>query len=126
MARKSILRTAGTVALGAALQQVRTGVRGVRGVESRHVAGLPASLDSELRFYAAWYAAAGVLMHQAAASPRLDRQISPLLSGAWSLAAFSRVLSMRSVGRPSPLFLVLTAVEFAVAGALAATRDDVP
>lgn len=79
-------------------------------------------MDSELRFYAAWYAAAGVLMHQAAANADVDRQIAPALTGAWSLAAFSRLLSMRSAGRPGLLFLVLTAFEFAVAGLLAATR----
>ena len=119
-----MLRTAGTVALGAAIHQIVTGVAGVRGIESRHVDAMPSNLDSELRFYAAWYAAAGVLMHQAAADPRLDRQVAPLLTGAWSLAAFSRLLSMRSTGRPSPLFLMLTAVEFAVAGVLAATTQD--
>lgn len=123
-ARKRMLRTAGTVALGAAVHQIVTGVGGVRGMDSRHVDAMPANVDSELRFYAAWYAAAGVLMHQAAMNPRLDRQIAPVLTGAWSLAAFSRLLSMRSVGRPSPLFLVLTGVEIAVAGVLAVTSRD--
>lgn len=123
-ARKWTLRTAGTVALGAAVHQIATGVGGVRGIESRHVSAMPSNLDSELRFYAAWYAAAGVLMHQAATNSRLDRQIAPVLTGGWSLAAISRLLSMRSVGRPSALFVVLTAVEFAVAGVIAATSDD--
>ena len=123
-ARTWTLRTGGTVALGAAVHQIATGLAGIRGVERRSANAMPPNVDSELRFYAAWYAAAGVLMHQAAADSRLDRQVAPVLTGGWSLAAISRLLSIRSVGRPSVLFLVLTAVEFVVAGVLAATSDE--
>lgn len=82
------------------------------------------NLDSELRFYASWYATAGVLMHQAATNADVDRQVAPVLTGGWSLAAFSRLLSMRSHGRPGRLYLALTALEFIVAGLLAGTRPD--
>lgn len=118
------LRAAGTVALGAASHQVVTGIRGVRGLDHRQLSGATPNLDSEIRFYAVWYAAAGVLMHQAARDDRLDRKVSPLLAGAWSAAAASRLLSVRAVGRPSPLFLTLSALEVAVAGLLAATRPQ--
>lgn len=101
-----------------------SGVAGVRGVEPERGQRITPSLDSELRFYAAWYAVAGVLMHQAASNGHLDRQVAPMLTGGWSLAAFSRLLSMRAVGRPARLFLVLTGLEFVVAGLLAATRPD--
>lgn len=65
-------------------------------------------------------------MHRAAHNRQLDRDLSPVVTGAWFIAALSRLLSMRSAGRPTRFFLVLTAVELAVAGLLALTDPHRP
>lgn len=127
-ARVGLLRTIGTVAVAAAAHQAVTGVGGVRGVG--HRAGRPlattgeASVDSEVRFYAVWYGLAGVAMHKAAGDRRFDRSFSDLLAGAWAVGAFTRLLSMRAVGRPHPLFLALGGAEIAIAALLRVTAPD--
>ena len=127
IARRATLRVAGTVAIGAAVSQMATGVRGVRGFDWRvatdHLPAVSlASLDSELRFYAAWYAVAGVLMHRAANDEALDRALRPLIAAGWGTAALSRVLSARRIGRPDRLFLALGGAELALAAVLATTK----
>ena len=114
-----LLRGAGAVALAAGTHQVVTGGSGVLGARG---AALPASVDSELRFYAAWYAAAGALMLRASRDPRVDQAVTVPLALGWLGAAGGRVLSMRSAGRPHPLFQALAAVEVAVGCALLAGR----
>jgi hypothetical protein len=104
-----------------------TGARGVRGFDWRvstdHLPTVSlASLDSELRFYAAWYAVAGVLMHRAANDETLDRALRPLIAAGWGTAALSRVLSVRRAGLPDPLFLALGGAEVALAAVLATTK----
>jgi hypothetical protein len=116
--RTGILRTAGTVAIMAAGHQIVTGLDGVRGDK------LPGSrspnLDSEIRFYAGWYAVAGLLMHRAAGNPGLDRTLRPLIEAGWGLAFVSRCVSLRAAGRPDGFFVALGALEALVAGGLAA------
>ena len=101
----------------AAAHQIATGVRGVLGRADR---AIDPSVDSEIRFYAAWYAVAGALMHAAARNPDLDRSLRPAFELGWALAAVSRLISTKAVGRPHPLFVGLAVAEAAVALTLAA------
>ena len=84
------------------------------------VAGIPGdgapapNVDSELRFYAAWYVAAGVALLRVAARPESETLTLRLLCGALVLGASGRLLSLVTVGRPSSVFLVLAAIEFAI------------
>lgn len=127
IARRATLRVAGTVAITAAVSQMATGARGVLGFDWRvatdHLPAVSlASLDSELCFYAAWYAVAGWLMHRAANDEALDRAVRPLIAAGWGTAALSRVLSVRRAGRPDPLFLALGGAEVALPAVLATSQ----
>lgn len=110
----SLTAVAGGVALVAGLHQAATGLRGVAGAGA--AAALDprarASLDSELRFYGTWYAAAGAL---ALRHPEpLRRALGPV----WLGCAATRLLSLRTAGRPHPVLLLLAAAEAAVGTAL--------
>jgi hypothetical protein len=106
----------GTVATVFGLQGVLTGVRGVR--EHRHGVDLRGrggrNVDSELRFFAAWYALAGALLLRAARRPEAATATVRGTSGALWLAALGRVLSLRAAGRPHRTYLVLLGIEVAL------------
>jgi hypothetical protein len=90
---------------------------GAAGVAGRRPATIDRNVDSELRFYGAWYATAGALMLRAASGP-LDRRTTQTLGAGWLLAATGRGLSWRAVGRPHPLFVALGLAELALAAEL--------
>jgi hypothetical protein len=119
------MRAAGAVAVVAGAHQLLTGVAGVRGGPG-DAAAMPAlrNVDSELRFYGAWYAVSGSLMLRNSAQEEPDAATTRLVGAGWLAAAAGRVLSMRAVGRPGRLFMVLTAAECAVAAVLLAGNDD--
>jgi hypothetical protein len=73
-----------------------------------------ASVDSEMRFFAAWYVGGGLFMLRAAR--RIDAEAATIhvICAVWFVAACSRVLSILAVGSPHPLFLALMVVEFAI------------
>jgi hypothetical protein len=73
-----------------------------------------ASVDSELRFYAAWYAGAGVLLLRSAR--RLDSEASMIraVCAVFGIAGCARVLSIMVVGTPHPLFVALMVAELAI------------
>ena len=121
--RRATLRTAGVVATLAGSHQVVTGVRGVRGAGAGAGVVDP-NVDSELRFYAGWYAVAGLVMLVAAERPRVDRSLRPLVELGWLAAVASRLLSTRAAGRPDALFVGLGALEAGVAGVLLATEPS--
>ena len=112
------------MALVAGAHQVLTGRAGVRGASAvtRRADVGERNVDSELRFYAAWSAVAGVLMHKAAADPVADRLVAGPIAAGWATAGASRLLSLRAVGRPDPVFLALAALELGLAGVLGQTR----
>ena len=125
--RQQVQRAAGAIALAAGGHQLLTGIGGVLG--ARPLIAKPTgqhpgwrNLDSELRFYAAWYATAGVIMRRAATDPRLDRSLAAILPLAWLTSGSSRVLSIRAVGKSAPLFSALMIGELGIAGFLWATR----
>ncbi|MBA2624058.1 MAG: DUF4345 domain-containing protein [Acidimicrobiia bacterium] len=103
------LATIGSVATGFGAAGVAMGAHGVMGGGR-----VPANVDSELRFFAAWYTVLGILVLGAARRPESAAATVRACGGGFLLAACGRVLSMRAVGPPSTLFRVLTGVELAV------------
>lgn len=105
-------------ALGLALGALGTlaAVAGARGVlrGAREVAGpkpVPAVVDSEYRFYAAWYLLTGVVLLQTASKPEAaHREVRFFGVGLWTSAA-GRILSLQQTGRPSTGQLFLLGVE---------------
>ena len=74
----------------------------------------PATMDNELRFYAALWGAYGLLLLRAAREPRLAAAWTPWLAAAFFAGGVGRVLSWIGVGPPHPFFLTLMASELAV------------
>lgn len=109
-ALQAFLYLLGMVAVAAGLLTVLTGASTV-------LDGGPAtpSLDSELRFYAAWYVGAGVFVLRAARRPEAHRGVILAVAAAFGLAATGRAISWATVGRPSALAVALMAVEYLIA-----------
>jgi len=99
-------------ALGAlaAIAGARGVVLGAREVTS--AGPVPAAVDSEYRFYAAWYLTAGVAVARRS-PPVARREIHFLSAGLWTAAA-GRVLSLAQTGRPTRGQLMLLGVEVAL------------
>ena len=70
------------------------------------------SVDSELRFFAAWYVAAAVAIFRAARNPEESRDAIRLVGAAFFLAASGRLISLVVVGRPHVQFIILMVIEF--------------
>jgi hypothetical protein len=106
---QAILTILGLVAVVFGTLTVFTGGAGVIGGGE-----VSASVDSELRFYAAWYAAAGVVMLRAV--PRVESAGTTIraLCAVLFIAACARVLSILLVGAPHPVFLALMVIEFVI------------
>ena len=114
-------RRAHQVALGA-LGGVAAamGARGVLRGAAEVPGGGPvsASVDSEYRFYAAWYHVIGLLLFRAARDPEAGSPVVRATAGGLLVAACARVLSLRRHGRPHPSQVVLMALEFAIPAVL--------
>jgi hypothetical protein len=113
---------AGLVGLLTALGAAAT-VEGVRGVvqgADQVVGGGPvsANVDSEYRFYSAWFAVFGVLLLGAARRPERETRLVRAAAGGCLLGASGRVLSTRTAGPPHPMQRALMAIEFALAAVL--------
>lgn len=108
----------GAVGAVAAIAGTSTVVRGTGGVTGRLARSGDASVDSELRFFAAWYIVAGIVMMRAARAPEQEAATVRLVSCGWAIAAAGRLLSMKASGHPHPLYSVLTGAEVAIAGCL--------
>jgi hypothetical protein len=110
------------VGLLTALGAVATfeGVRGVVQGARQVVAGGPVSsnVDSEYRFYSAWYAVFGLLLLGAARRPEHEARLVRAGAGGFLLAATGRVLSARTVGPPHRLQRALMAIEFVLPAVL--------
>jgi hypothetical protein len=78
----------------------------------------PASVDSELRFYAAWYAAAGVLLLRSARRIESHGATVRAICAVFFLGGCARVLSLIALGMPDPLFVVLMAIELVIPAAI--------
>ena len=103
---RAIFYAGGAIATAAGAHSVVAGARSVAGQRRAN-----AALESELRFYAAFYAAYGVAVLRVA--PRADRDGTAVraLAGALFLAGLARASGWRAVGAPHPLQRALLAIE---------------
>ena len=100
----------------------------VTGVAFIEAAGDPGTgVDSELRYYAAWYVVAGLGLLRAARQP--DAQLESLIirgaCGGLALGASGRVLGWITVGRPPAQYVALLIVEYVAAATLALLHSAV-
>jgi hypothetical protein len=104
---RGALYLGGGVATVAGLSTLVTGARSVPGLRENS----DPILESELRFYSAFYAAYGLTM--LAVAPRADREPTAVkaLAAALLLAAGGRLAGWASVGRPNRAQLALLAIE---------------
>lgn len=77
-------------------------------------AALSPSVESELRFFAAWFAAAGVVLLRSARDPLRHRMPIRWACAAVFTGACARVIGMVTEGVPEPVYVTLTVVEFAI------------
>ena len=96
----------GAVATGAGLHTVISGARSIIGEEQANPA-----LESELRFYSAFYVAYGLAVLRVAPRADSDRDAVRALAGALLLAGAARAGAWRAAGPPNPLQRLLLAVE---------------
>lgn len=80
------------------------------------------STDSVLRFYATWWAGAGVLMWRLAAAPERHPATVRAVAAATFVGGLARLLAARDSGPPYPLFRALTVLELVTAPALLAAQ----
>jgi hypothetical protein len=99
----------GVTALIFGLVAVITGGEGVR-----HGGPASANVDSEFRFFAAWYAGAGALLLSTVPRVEKEGRLIRAACGVLLLGAVGRVLSIAAVGRPDGFFLFLLALEVAI------------
>ena len=79
-----------------------------------------ASVESELRFYGAWWVGAGVFLWWLAPEVAVRRRELRAFCALLLLGALGRVLAIVDAGWPDPFFVVLLAIEVAIAVALLA------
>ena len=121
MARRRLqvlLGAMGVVAAAAGADGVLRGASGVRAAGR-----VSADVDSEFRFFAAWYAAFGVLLLDAARGREGTERTVRIASGGLLAGAIGRVLSIRRFGRPSVLYRILMAIEIVLPVLVLAWRD---
>ncbi|MGH8982743.1 MAG: DUF4345 domain-containing protein [Acidimicrobiia bacterium] len=104
-----VLTILGVVAIGAGTLALVTGAALVPGGDE-----VTASVDSEFRFYAAWYVGAGVVALRAARRVESEGRTIRALCAFLFLAACARALSIIVVGAPQAWFLVLMGIEFVI------------
>jgi hypothetical protein len=113
-ALRTSLYLGGAVATAAGLHTVATGARSIPG-ETRNAS--PA-LESELRYYGAFYAAYGIALLRLA--PRADREPRAVKAAAGALfgAGLARAAGWVATGRPHPGQRALLALELTVPAAI--------
>jgi uncharacterized protein DUF4345 len=105
---RALLYLAGAVATTAGLHTVLAGVRSLPGRQSAS-----ASVESELRFYSAFYVAYGVAALRIAPRADHDAEAVRALAGALFLAGLARAGGWLAAGPPHPLQRALLVVELA-------------
>jgi hypothetical protein len=100
------------LSLGAMTFGGLTAVLGAVSVEG--VVTAPASLDSELRYYAVWYVVAGVLVLRAVRRIEAETTLIRIVGAALFAGGCVRLLSIAAVGRPHVNYLLLMAAELAL------------
>lgn len=107
-ALRAVFYVGGAVATAAGLHTVIAGARSLPHQEQANP-----SVESELRFYAAFYVAFGIVAVRVA--PRADRETATVraLAGALLLAGLARAGGWLAVGRPQRLQRTLLVIELA-------------
>jgi hypothetical protein len=72
------------------------------------------NVDSELRFYGAWYAAAGLVLLHSARRPESEGRAIRVVCATFGLAGLARLLGIVVVGTPDPVFVALMVAEWAI------------
>ena len=106
---QATLRGLGLVATVAGASGVLRGPAEVRGATA-----ISAPVDSEYRFYAAWYAVFGVLLGRAAREPEGEALLVRAAAAGLLAAAAGRVVSIRKLGSPNRSQQALLALEVAI------------
>jgi hypothetical protein len=101
-----LLGVVGVVAVVAGGSAVISGAAQVIGGE-----GFSVNVDSEFRFFAAWYVIAGVLLLRAIPDIEQHGRIVCTVAAGFVLAACGRLISIVSVGTPDRWYVLLTVVE---------------
>jgi hypothetical protein len=70
-----------------------------------------AAIDSEMRFYAVWYAVAGAVLPRASRNVGNETWSIRLIAGAFFAAGCGRIVSWIVVGRPHTTQLILMVIE---------------
>ena len=117
---RAALYVGGLVATSAGLHTVLAGVKSLPGKQRAN-----SSVDSELRFYAAFYVAYGLAVLRTA--PRADRDVAAVrgLAGALFLAGLARGGAWLATGKPHPAQRALLAIELAAPPILVASQARV-
>jgi hypothetical protein len=102
-----LLAVVGAVAVVAGIYAVLFGADRVVGTTD-----ISANVDSEFRFYAAWYVIAGALLLGALRAVERERRIIRVVAAGFFLGACGRVLSIIATGTPSRLYIALMVTEF--------------
>lgn len=99
----------GSIAVIAGMATVLLGVDSIVGAEE-----VSATVDSEMRFYAAWYVGAGLLLLWSAGN--LERALGTVrgMAAVLFVAGLSRALSWLLAGQPHLLSRVLMVIEVAL------------
>ncbi|HEY5070594.1 MAG TPA: DUF4345 domain-containing protein [Caulobacteraceae bacterium] len=71
----------------------------------------PATMDSELRFFAPFWGAFGLAALAVARDPRRRRRWVPILAAVFFAGGIGRAISLATVGAPHPVFTLLMAIE---------------
>jgi hypothetical protein len=103
---RMFVRVLGCVAVGAGAMTVLLGADSIFGVQDASP-----SVDSEMRFYAAWYVGAGLLLLRATFDLELETLVVRGVAAIFFLAGCARALSWATVGRPHDVAVVLMVIE---------------
>jgi hypothetical protein len=116
--RQAALGAGGVIATAAGAHTLIAGARSIPGE-----APADASVESELRFYAAFYVAYGVAVLRTA--PRADEDVAAVraLAGTLFLGGLARAGGWLAAGKPHPLHRVLLAIELALPPLLVAGQE---
>ncbi len=85
----------------------------------------PPNIDSEVRFFGAWYAIAGIFILRAARRNELTTWLIRGVGVTLFAAASARLLGWATVGRPTSLQFLLTAIEYALSVVLVVWQSSV-
>lgn len=72
---------------------------------------VPATVDNELRFYSAYWIGYGALCAWTATELAKHARLVPILAAILLLSGIGRFLSLKSVGKPAPMFIPIMIFE---------------